>query len=117
MVSAPLALVPWSGLDHAWGFARHGAAEPGRGLWLLWRRQGLQLLAWTVAVAGTGLGALPQGCHARARPLDGLVHEAGFSFPAAIARARPRSSAGLALAARAAAALAGSGGLRQCCWR
>jgi undecaprenyl-diphosphatase len=25
------------------------------GLWLLWRRQGLQLLSWVVAVAGTGL--------------------------------------------------------------
>lgn len=25
------------------------------GLWLLWQRQGLQLLNWVVAVAGTGL--------------------------------------------------------------
>ncbi|KGH00974.1 phosphoesterase PA-phosphatase [Comamonas thiooxydans] len=52
------------------------------GLWLLWRRQGLQLLSWVVAVAGTGLWVrFIKGSMQRARPLDGLVHEAGFSFP------------------------------------
>lgn len=52
------------------------------GLWLLWRRQGLQLLSWVVAVAGTGLWVrFIKGTMQRARPLDGLVHEAGFSFP------------------------------------
>lgn len=52
------------------------------GLWLLWRRQGLQLLSWVVAVAGTGLWVrFIKATMQRARPLDGLVHEAGFSFP------------------------------------
>lgn len=52
------------------------------GLWLLWRRQGLQLLSWLVAVAGTGLWVrFIKAAMQRARPLDGLVHEAGFSFP------------------------------------
>jgi len=52
------------------------------GLWLLWRRQGLQLLGWVVAVAGTGLWVrFLKATMQRERPLDGLVHEAGFSFP------------------------------------
>jgi len=52
------------------------------GLWLLWRRQGLQLLSWVVAVAGTGLWVrFIKATLQRERPLDGLVHEAGFSFP------------------------------------
>jgi undecaprenyl-diphosphatase len=52
------------------------------GLWLLWRRQGLQLLSWVVAVAGTDCGCVSsRRTMQRARPLDGLVHEAGFSFP------------------------------------
>ncbi|MDR0216270.1 MAG: phosphatase PAP2 family protein [Comamonas sp.] len=52
------------------------------GLWLLWRRQGLQLLGWVVAVAGTGLWVrCIKAAMQRARPLGGLVHEAGFSFP------------------------------------
>ena len=52
------------------------------GLWLLWRRQGLQLLSWVVAVAGTGLWVrFIKATMQRTRPLDGLVHEAGFSFP------------------------------------
>ncbi|MDR3067006.1 MAG: phosphatase PAP2 family protein [Comamonas sp.] len=52
------------------------------GLWLLWRRQGLQLLGWVVAVAGTGLWVrFIKVSMQRERPLDGLVHEAGFSFP------------------------------------
>lgn len=52
------------------------------GLWLLWRRQGLQLLSWTVAVAGTGLWVrCIKAAMQRARPLDGLVQETGFSFP------------------------------------
>ncbi|WP_253279258.1 phosphatase PAP2 family protein [Comamonas testosteroni] len=52
------------------------------GLWLLWRRQGLQLLGWVVAVAGTGLSVrFLKATMQRERPLDGLVHEAGFSFP------------------------------------
>jgi undecaprenyl-diphosphatase len=52
------------------------------GLWLLWQRQGLQLLSWTVAVAGTGLWVrCIKAALQRERPLDGLVHETGFSFP------------------------------------
>ena len=52
------------------------------GLWLLWRRQGLQLLGWGVAVAGTGLWVrFLKATMQRERPLDGLVHEAGFGFP------------------------------------
>ena len=52
------------------------------GLWLLWRRQGLQLLGWVVAVAGTGLWVrFLKATMQRERPLDCLVHEAGFSFP------------------------------------
>lgn len=52
------------------------------GLWLLWQRQGLQLLNWVVAVAGTGLWVgFIKATMQRTRPLDGLVHEAGFSFP------------------------------------
>ena len=52
------------------------------GLWLLWRRQGLQLLGWVVAVAGTGLWVrFIKAAMRRERPLDALVHEAGFSFP------------------------------------
>lgn len=52
------------------------------GLWLLWRRQGLQLLSWVVAVAGTGLWVrFLKATLQRERPLGGLVHETGFSFP------------------------------------
>ena len=52
------------------------------GLWLLWQRQGLQLLGWVVAVAGTGLWVrFIKAAMRRERPLDALVHEAGFSFP------------------------------------
>lgn len=51
-------------------------------LWLLWQRQGLQLLAWVAAVAGTGLWVrCTKGWMERVRPLGGLVHESGFSFP------------------------------------
>ena len=85
MVSAglPPALVP---LVRGWTMLGDlrvmGLLSLAVGLWLLWRRQGLQLLAWTVAVAGTGLWVrCLKAAMQRARPLDGLVHEAGFSFP------------------------------------
>lgn len=52
------------------------------GLWLLWQRQGLQLLNWVVAVAGTGLWVgFIKATMQRMHLLNGLVHEAGFSFP------------------------------------
>jgi len=51
-------------------------------LWLLWRRQGLQLVAWVSATAGAGLWVrVIKPLVGRERPLDGLVQETGFSFP------------------------------------
>lgn len=51
-------------------------------LWLLWKRQGLQLLAWATVTIGVGLWIrVGKGWMQRARPADGLVPEAGFSFP------------------------------------
>jgi len=51
-------------------------------LWLLWQRQGLQLLAWVMATAGAGLWVRTlKPLVGRDRPLGGLVQESGFSFP------------------------------------